>query len=124
MSIKMRQKVEREIISAFVKQALAAGYRLSVSLERGFDLKVGDPMLGSTDADALIEEAMAGDDAHIFVHAADGPLRDEKTGSLVTVGWVYIVLGNDGWDVISDYSMGLDKLGLMAESERISKEYE
>ena len=40
MSVKMRQEVERKIVGAFIDAALAAGYRLSVSLERGYDLDV------------------------------------------------------------------------------------
>ncbi len=27
----------------------------------------------------------------------------------MSIGWVYIVLGNDGWDVISDYHANLEK---------------
>jgi hypothetical protein len=121
-SIKMRQDVERRIVSAFVKQALAAGYRLSVSLDRGYDLADGSPFLGATDATAIIAETLAGDAAHVFLHAADGPLL---IGSkLNAIGWVYFVFGNDGWDAISDYTTNLDKLEVLTDAEAISRRYE
>ena len=104
--IKQRQKVERSIINRFVKDALAAGYRLGVSLERGYDTE--EMLLGSRDRLKIVEEAMAGDEAHIFVQPADGPTVE--SGVVVSEGWVYVVLGNDGWDVISDYSTRIELL--------------
>ena len=122
MSIKMRIEVERKIVTAIVKDALKAGYRLTPSLERGYDREAGDPLLGSTDVKAVLAELTAGDDAHLFIHAADGPVIDGST--LVSVGWVYFVFGNDGWDVVSDYTTNLDKLGLMTRADKIAKRYE
>jgi hypothetical protein len=104
--VKKRLRVERRIISRFVDDALAAGHRLSVSLERGYDHE--DMLLGSRDKKKIVDEAMAGDEAHIFVHAAEGELVEK--GQVVSIGWVYVVLGNDGWDVISDYSVSLESL--------------
>lgn len=106
MSIKMRQRIEKQIINQFVKDALAEGFRLAVSLDRGYDVE--DMLIGSRDRKKIVEAAMAGDAAHIFVQPADGDLVDR--GSVVSKGWVYIVLGNDGWDVISDYTTNLESL--------------
>ncbi len=119
MSIKMRQEVERKIVGQFVKDALAAGHRLAVSLERGYDL---DEMLnGSRDEAAIMEHAFSGDEAHIFVQPAEGATID-KNDQVVSIGWVYVVFGNDGYDVISDYTTNLEPL--MAKANAISKEYE
>lgn len=95
-------EMEKQIVRAFVEDTIAAGYRVAVSLERGYDVE--DMLLGSTDADEIMNEALAGDDAHLFVQPADGPTvgADED---VVSLGWVYIVLGNNGWDVISDYTL-------------------
>jgi hypothetical protein len=102
MEVKTRQAIEKAIAKRFVEDALAAGKRLAVSLERGYD--VGDDMLnGSTDQAKILEEMFAGDDCHVFVQAADGPIVDN--GAVVSEGWVYFVLGNDGYDVISDYML-------------------
>lgn len=124
MSVKMRMEVEKKIVGAFVNSALAAGYRLSVSMERGYDIdNMGDcGVLGTTDKESILREAFAGDDCHIFVHENKNDVVT-KGGLLDSVGWVYCVYGNDGWDVISDYTTNLDSLGLMAEAKKISKQY-
>lgn len=119
MSVKMRQEVEKKIVGAFVDAALAAGYRLSVSLERGYDIE--DMLLGSTDRDKIMEEATAGDDCHIFISESTGDVVED--GVIVSIGWVYCVYGNDGWDVISDYTINLDELGLMTAAKEISDQY-
>ncbi len=120
MSVKMRQEVERKIVGAFVDSALKAGHRLSVSLERGYDIE--ECLLDSTDRAKIMEEAFAGDECHIFIHKAEGPLLE---GTVInSIGWVYCVFGNDGWDVISDYTTNLDDLGLMKEAEKISNDYQ
>ncbi len=120
MSVKMRQEVERKVVGAFVDSALKAGHRLSVSLERGYDIE--ECLLGSTDREKIMEEAFAGDVCHIFVHETEGPLLE---GTVIkSIGWVYCVFGNDGWDVICYYTTNLDGLGLMKEASRISDEYQ
>lgn len=117
MSVKMRQEVEHKIISAFVDSALSAGYRLSVSLERGFDVE--EMLLGSTDKKAIMEEALAGDECHIFVNESTGEVL--VNGRINSIGWVFCVFGNDGWDVISDYTTNLEHL--MVEATEISDAY-
>lgn len=119
MSVAMRREVEEKIVGAVVDAALKAGYRLAVSLERGYD--TDEMLLGSTDRAKIMEEAFAGDDCHIFIQPAEGELLDE--GTVVSLGWVYCVFGNDGWDVISDYTTNLDKLGLMVEADKLSEQY-
>ncbi len=114
--------VERRIVRRFVRDALAAGYRLAVSLERGYDVDEG-MLNGSRSLRAVLDEAFAGDDCHVFVQPADGPLVEtseptvreqfcglrEPVRRVVSVGWVALVLGN-GCDVISDYSTNLEVL--------------
>lgn len=119
MSVVMRREVEEKIVGAFVDAALAAGYRLAVSLERGYD--TDEMLLGSTDRAKIMEEAFTGDDCHIFIQPGDGPTLDN--GSVVSLGYVYCVMGNDGWDVISDYTTNLDKLGLLTEANKLSDHY-
>lgn len=106
MSVKMRQEVERKIVRKFVQDALAKGLRLSVSLARGYDIE--DMLLGSRNEAKIMDEAFAGDECHIFVQSPDGPLVEK--GVVLSKGWVYLVMGNDGWDVISDYTTNLEDL--------------
>lgn len=119
MNIKMRQTIERRIIGAFVRDALKAGYPLTVSLERGYDIEEGNPMLGCTDYKKIMEEATAGDECHIFVHKSK-PFRIPN-GALNTNSWVFCVFGNDGYDVISDYTVDLEPL--MKRANEISGKY-
>jgi len=119
MSVKMRQEVERKIISAFVNSAMAAGYRLAVSLERGYD--IDEMLLGSRDLDKILEEATAGDESHIFVQPAEGPTAQD--GCVISLGHVYLVFGNDGWDVVSDYSANALTERLLVDANKISDQY-
>ncbi len=94
-----RQDMEKSIIQAFVEDAIAAGHRIAVSLERGYDTE--DMLLGSTDVEKILGEALAGDDAHLFIQPGKGPTT--QNGVVISQGWVFVVLGNSGWDVVSDY---------------------
>lgn len=118
MTATMQREVEQKIVRRFVRDAIKSGHRLSVSLERGYD--IDEMLMGSTDVKAIMDAAFAGDEAHIFVHNGDGPLVEN--GSLVTKGWVYIVLGNDGPDVISDYTVNLESL--LSGALKLAEKYE
>jgi hypothetical protein len=115
--IKMRQEVERKIVGALVRRLLKEKFRLTVSAERGYD--IDELLLGSVDYKTIMDRAFDLDDCHIFVHAADGELVDD--GRLVAEGWFYLVFGNDGYDVISDYTTGVEPY--MTEANAISDKY-
>lgn len=120
MSVKMRQEVERKIVGAFIDSCLKTGYRLAVSLERGYD--TDEMLLGSTDKKKIMEEAFAGDECHIFVQPADGPTVQD--GSVVSIGWVYCVMGNDGYDVISDHTTNIEeKYHLLDKANKLIEKY-
>lgn len=119
MSVKMRRMVEKRIVKAFVRSALKAGYRLAVSSDDGYD--IDEMLLGSKDVKKIMDEAFAADDCHIFLQPATGPTVED--GSVVSDGWVYFVFGNDGWDVVADYTTNLDGLGVMKEADRLSDHY-
>lgn len=121
MSVAARRELEARVVMTVIRSFLAAGYRLSVSLERGYDHEEmkENGVLGTTDLDKLMGEAFAGDDCHLFVHEAEGPLL--RKGSLVSIGWVYFVMGNDGYDVMSDYSTVLEPH--LKEAEAIADYY-
>lgn len=124
MSVKMRIEVEKKIIRAFVRKALKAGYALSVSLERGYDVETmqENKALGSTSEKQIMHEAFTGDDCHIFVHDPKEPFIID--GQLNTLGWLKAIYGNSGYDVISDYSCCLeDEFHLLDEAMAISDKY-
>lgn len=108
MSVKMRQLVEKEIVECVVDDALKAGYLLAVysgeetterSRRRGIVLKA----MMKTDEDYLL-----------FSRAED--LDDARVH-----GWVRFIYGNDGWDVVSDYTVNLEPV--MAGAHAIANKY-
>jgi hypothetical protein len=104
-----RQRTERRIVRQFVVEALSAGHSLSVSLENGYDTE--DMLLSSKKIKDIMDEAFGGDECHIFVHEGiDDPKDAIIGGQLNSIGWVHLVFGNDGWDVIANYTTNLEEL--------------
>ncbi len=106
MSVKMRQEVERKIAEALIQEALDAGY--SISVNNGGDDDEIDP---STKKDVILNAMFATDEEHLFFYDEEGKRK----------GWVFLVYGNDGWDVISDYTTNLGHV--MNEANKISEHY-
>lgn len=93
--VKLRQELERRIATQVVKDALAAGYVLVV--DNGGD----EPDYKGTDETACLSAMFATDDERLYLFKPGGKWAD---------GWVYFVYGNDGWDVINDYTTNLESL--------------
>lgn len=96
LSIKLRQGVERAIVSRIVDDLLARGYALSV------DYGDGDPdyeVARSRDRSAVLGALFACDEERLFVH---------REGQERPFAWIFLVYGNDGWDVVSDYTTNLE----------------
>lgn len=120
MSKTLIRELEEKIVGQFVRDALEAGYLLSVSGEEGYD--IDDMLKGSDDEKKIMEEIFACDSCHIFVHKKDKPVI--VNGTVGSIGWVYVVLGNEGWDVISDYTTRLeDNTGILQGALEISNQY-
>ena len=90
-----RQRMERAVISALVKAGLEAGYTLGV--HDGEEVVLNR----STSYKAVMAAIMSVDEEHIVFYSAETGKR---------VGWVFLVYGNDGWDVISDYTTNLEAI--------------
>lgn len=102
MSVKMRQEVERKIAVAFVTRAIKAKYKITVDYGDGESTKLSS-------VKSVLAKMFQGDEDRLYLYKG-GP-----------VGWILFVYGNDGWDVISDYSVNLEYL--MGEAKKISKYY-
>ena len=105
-SVQTRQGIERQIIERIVKDALAAGFQITV--DDGGD----EPSLKrSTDQDAIMAAVMLTDEDRLYYSQPGQPLQ----------GWVRLVYGNDGWDVVCDYTTNLEPLlaGANAEADRL-----
>lgn len=93
MNVQQRQAIEKRIAKAVINAALAAGYTVSVCDGEDFPIK------RSANAAAIL--------ASMFSTDGDA-LRLRKDGRYV--GTVFLVYGNDGWDVIADHSLSLSEL--------------
>lgn len=95
MQVKIRQSIERAIVARLVKDAVSAGY--FVSLDNGDEpdhIFTVDP---TQDVQKVLANIAQTDQDHIFL-SKDG---QQRKGFKV---WFFLVYGNDGPDVINDYS--------------------
>ena len=97
-SVTRRQKIESRIASRAVSALLAAGYSLSVA--QGGE----DEQPATTSKRKIMELLGECDEDYLFVYA---PAPSQiKAGW--KIGWVHLVYGNDGNDVIADYTCTLE----------------
>ena len=95
MDIKKRQETERSIARRFIQDAIRSG--CSIDVQDGEEVT----LRASTDVEAILKAMFTTDEDRLYL------CRDGKY-----IGWVYFVYGNDGWDVINDYTVNLE--GIMA----------
>jgi hypothetical protein len=101
MTVALRQRIERTIVERIIKDALAAGYTITVN--DGEE----DTLANSAD-EAKILGAMFTTDADYLFFSAAGKLNH----------WVYLVYGNDGHDVISDSNVSA--IDILAGAEKLA----
>ena len=94
-AVRARQRIEQKIALTAVEQLLAAGYLLGVN--DGEETTVHH----SRDAKAIEAALFTTDEDYIYVY-----LKDDK--DVRPDFWVRLVYGNDGYDVISDYSVAIE----------------
>lgn len=58
----------------------------------------------SADANAILAAMFSTGEDRLFVHLPT------HTGETEWCGWVYFVYGNDGWDVVNDYTTNLESI--------------
>lgn len=91
MNVEQRMAVERKIVLHLLQEARTLGW-ICLAVNNGGD----DDELCAND-DEVMENAFAADDAGLYF--------SQLIGSKLCTTWVHLVLGNDGWDVIADYSI-------------------
>lgn len=87
-----RARMELRIVRRVVRDLKAAGYDLFLDLE---DDEPAFEVNTKTDKIAMIFQL---DDARVFVHKGQ-----------TSAGWVRFVFGNDGYDVLCDYTTNLEE---------------
>ncbi|QFZ84577.1 hypothetical protein GFK26_18285 [Variovorax paradoxus] len=93
-SLHTRITIEREIFRRTCAALLAAGYELRV-------YEGGDWACERTTDPVLLENSMMSTD--------EDWLKVYKPGQHISIGWVYFVYGNTGWDVINDQTTNLEE---------------
>ncbi len=122
--MRIENQMERIVAKAVIAALLGAGYKLSVDNQAGDEENVRDFETLSTDADEVFGRMFATDEDYIFVFSADAErgVWGEGTGDGPgrQVGWVRFIYGNDGWDVINDYTTNLEpQIGDDTEVQRV-----
>jgi hypothetical protein len=100
-----RQDMERAIAGRFAQTVVDAGLKISVDNGEYISLDKSD------DVEAIVADLMACD--MDWLHVFDGQKR---------VGTLLLVYGNDGYDVICDYSVSLE--AYVRDADRLAEELE
>ena len=93
MNVQERQRIERRIATAAATGLIADGYAVAVYDGEEIALEATD------DVKSIVAAMFSTDEDYFFVYPKVGGDR---------VGWVRFVYGNDGWDVIVDYTTNLE----------------
>ena len=118
-AICQRIALEKTVVEKTVDVLLSAGYALATNQGDGTDANV--PYIPTRDRAEILKELMEVDDEFLGVFdmatvespaaptAEDpNPPARRRDGGPLPFAWVRFVYGNDGWDVISDYTTNLD----------------
>lgn len=108
MNIKTRQQIERRIAKQIVKSALAQGY--SISLDNGGEQYEIEQASKASD----IHKEMFATDEETLAFFKDGKCR----------GVVFLVYGNDGYDVINDHTANEVTDNIMKEANALAEKLE
>lgn len=98
-AVKARQRIEQTIALTAAQALLDAGYSLGVN--DGEDITIHH----SRNLDKIQAALFTTDDDYLYVYVKGTNPKDTRPDY-----WVRFVYGNDGWDVISDYTVHLESV--------------
>ena len=99
--VRARIGVERQIVRSLVKELLSHSHNGTFEFELAvMDGEEQHPR--TTNADKVYAAIMETDEDYLFVY------KMGETDDGETFGWVRLTYGNDGWDVMSDWTTNLD----------------
>jgi hypothetical protein len=90
--VQSRIKIEVKVLKSVIERVLATGNWRLDSVDDG-----GDEVTKVTTVKEALEVVFGVDDARIWFQCTVAPERP--------LAYVYAVLGNDGWDVVNDWSI-------------------
>lgn len=100
-TLKLRLEMERLIRERAVSDLIAEGFALNVD-NGGDEEELAQPSRNTTEVLSVMN---ATDEERLYVYRGDG----KHTPGPRAIGWVLFVYGNDGYDVVSDYTMNLEE---------------
>ncbi len=112
MNVEKRRAIERHIISTFINDAIAAGYLINVE-DCGDEEGSYVFEAHTADAEAVMPELFACDEDFIHVFT-----QDKKH-----VGFLHLVYGNTGWDVICDNTDSDRMNTILKNAEALAEQY-
>lgn len=98
-----RINLEHAIVRRTVKALLAAGYALAT--DEGEHRFFG-PVCPTTSYRGIIKQLAEVDEEHLGVFTVEE--ANGETRVCKPFAWVHFVYGNDGWDVMSNYTLNLE----------------
>lgn len=94
MSFEMRRSIEQRIIIKAVQDILAAGYLITVC-----DGGEENPVEKSSDFHEVMAALMNTDTDELLLF---------KPNEWQQKGWIQLIYGNDGWDVIANHTVNIE----------------
>jgi hypothetical protein len=113
LNLENRKRVEREIVASVVKAAVAKGFTFYI--DNGGD---DDECVRTEGEEATLAAMFATDEDRLIIY---DPKSDKPN---LPLGMFHFVYGNDGWDVLSDYTSCQLFEGLTTEANSISEKYQ
>lgn len=104
-SIRERMVVERAVIRKACTDLIAAGMFITVDYGEG---EAGCTF--SKDINMIMSVVQACDDEILRVYRPHGVVKTKHGFKWNNMGWIRLVYGNDGYDVIADHTMSLSEL--------------
>lgn len=96
MNAEQRLRIERRIARQAIEDLLAAGYQVAVFDGEEIALEA------STDVQAIMAAMFGTEEDYLLAMSPD------EGGKMQRAGWVRFIYGNEGWDVIQDYTTNLE----------------
>ena len=115
MNISKRIDIEKRIYSRIVKDALSLGFNVSVWDGEEYALK------HSTKYSDIMEAGFSTDQDVLVIYRT---MDDWTVGDAGRVGFVSLVYGNCGWDVISDYTYNDEMENLLKGADELASKLE
>lgn len=102
--IRARQTMERAVIRHACTALIAAGCYLRV--DNGEELVTPH----TNKLNEVMDAIMQTDEEHIHVYKRHGVVHKKHGFEFNKLGWIFLVYGNAGWEVIADHTVSLGEL--------------